>query len=368
MDTSHSPRGRFAFLIHPRTDPSEDLALVHPLLGLLPGRAVESAMRRLPFKPWVHSTITAQDRPGEVLGDVIGLPLTPTMLLGDDRALVARRIDQAIDLAVSRGATILGLGALTAPATAGGAKLRRRTDIGVTNGNAYTAAVTATAVERIAAGMPERPVVALVGANGSVGTAVARLLGRSAAVQDLVLVGRTPAALAALSGDLGATWSTDMAACRSADLVVLMTSATGAVLTADHLKLGATVLDDTQPRNSSPTLATERPDVTILDGGVVSTPGLDRRGYSIGIDDAASFACLAESSLLALSGHHGHGTIGRPSLEEVDRVQSLAHRFEHLGFGLAEPTSFGERAAVPGWTAPSLRDVPVRHVSNGAVA
>ena len=367
MDTSHSPRGRFAFLIHPRTDPSEDLALVNPLLGLLPGKLVESAMRRLPLKPWVHATITADDRSGEVLGEVIAVPLTPSMLLGDDRALVAKRIDAGIDLAVAHGATVLGLGALTAPATAGGAKLRRRTDIGVTNGNAYTAAVTAAAVERIAAGMNRPPVVALVGANGSVGTAVARLVGRSGVAEELVLVGRTPAALTALAGDLGATWSTDMSACRRADLVVLMTSAAGAVLTSEHLKLGATVLDDTQPRNTSPALATERPDVLLLDGGVVSTPGLRRVGYGMDLDDAASFACLAESSLLALSDHRGHGTIGRPSLEQVDRVQSLAGRFAHLGFDLAPPTSFGRPVEVPGWTEPVV-DPSSAAVPDGAVA
>jgi fatty aldehyde-generating acyl-ACP reductase len=367
MVTSHSPRGRFAFLIHPRTDPSEDLALINPVLGLIPGRVAESAMRRLPIKPWVHSTITAQDRPGEVLGEVIGVPLTPSMLLGEDRAIVARRIDQAIDLAVSRGATILGLGALTAPATAGGAKLRRRTDIGVTNGNAYTAAVTVAAVERIAAGMAKRPIIALVGANGSVGTAVARLVGRSGAAEELVLVGRTPSALAALANDLGATWSTDMTACRSADIVVLMTSAAGAVLTADHLKLGAVVLDDTQPRNTSPALATDRPDVTILDGGVVHTPGLIRRGFGIALPRDASFACLAESSLLALDDHRGHGTIGRPSVEQVDRVQSLADRFGHLGFGLADPTSWGEPVPVAGWTTPSRREATTQ-IPDGAVA
>lgn len=367
MDTTPAPRGRFAFLIHPRTDPSEDLAFINPALGLLPGRMVEAAMRRLPLKPWVHSTITATDRPDEVLGDVIALPLTPSMLLGDDRALIAQRVDQAIDLAVSRGATVLGLGALTAPATAGGAKLRRRTDIGVTNGNAYTAAVTASAVERIAAGMAKPPVVALVGANGSVGTAVARVLGATGAAAELVLVGRTPAALAALAGDLGATWSTEMTACRRADVVVLMTSAAGAVLTADHLKLGAVVLDDTQPRNSSPALATERPDVVILDGGLVSTPGLRRTGYSIGLPSTASFACLAESSLLALADHRGHGTIGRPSLEQVTRTQELSQRFGHLGFGLADPTSFGEPVAVRGWTRPSRRDTAAS-VPDGAVA
>jgi fatty aldehyde-generating acyl-ACP reductase len=368
MDTTAVPRGRFAFLIHPRTDPSEDLALINPVLGLIPGRVAEAAMRRLPIRPWVHSTVTATDRPDEVLGEVIGVPLTPSMLLGKDRAIVAKRIDAAIDLAVSRGATVLGLGALTAPATAGGAKLRRRTDIGVTNGNAFTAAATAAAVERIAAGMAEAPVVALVGANGSVGTAVARVLARSGVARELVLVGRTPSALAALAGDLGATWSTDMTACRAADVVVLMTSAAGAVLTADHLKLGAVVLDDTQPRNTSPTLSTERPDVTVLDGGVVSTPGLDRRGFGLGIARTSSFACLAESSLLALSGHRGHGTIGRPSLEQVHRMQTLSERFHHLGFGLADPTSFGEPVVVNGWTRPVRRDTTTAHVPDGAVA
>jgi predicted amino acid dehydrogenase len=367
MDMSALPRGRFAFLIHPRTDPSEDLALINPMLGLIPSRVAEAAIRRLPMKPWVHSTVVATDRPGEVLGDVIGVPLTPSMLLGEDRAIVAKRIDAAIDLAVSRGATVLGLGALTAPATAGGAKLRRRTDIGVTNGNAFTAAATAAAVQRIAAGMATPPVVALVGANGSVGTAVARVLGGMGVAERLVLVGRTPAALAALAGDLDATWSTDMSACRPADIVVLMTSATGAVLTAEHLKLGAVVLDDTQPRNSSPTLAVERPDVTILDGGVVSTPGLDRSGYAIGIARTSSFACLAESSLLALAGHRGHGTIGRPSIDQVARMQSLSERFGHLGFGLADPTSFGEPVAVPGWTRPVRRET-ADQVPDGAVA
>lgn len=365
MDTSHAPRGRFAFLIHPRTDPSEDLGLVNPLLGLLPGRVVESAMRHLPLKPWVHASITAEDRPDEVLGDVIALPLTPSMLLGEDRALIAKRVDQAIDLAVRRGATVLGLGALTAPATAGGAKLRKRTDIGVTNGNAYTAAVTASAVERIASGMGRRPVIALVGANGSVGTAVARLVGRSGVAEELVLVGRTPGALAALSGDLGAMWSTDMAECRRADLVVLMTSAAGAVLKSEHLKLGAVVLDDTQPRNTSPALMTDRPDVLLLDGGVVSTPGLHRTGYAIGLAAEASFACLAESALLALAGHRGHGTIGRPSIEQVDRVRTLATTYRHLGFGLAEPTSFGQAVDVPGWTTSC--DVP-KQIADGAVA
>jgi fatty aldehyde-generating acyl-ACP reductase len=127
------------------------------------------------------------------------------------------------------------------------------------------------------------------------------------------------------------------------------------------------VLDDTQPRNTSPALVTERPDVLLLDGGVVSTPGLRRTGYGIGLATEESFACLAESSLLALADHRGHGTIGRPSMEQVDRVRALATTYRHLGFGLAEPTSFGERVDVPGWTTSAACGSP-KQIADEAVA
>lgn len=350
-------RTRFAFLIHPRTDVSADLAVVNPLLGLVPTRLVETAMTRLPLRPWVHGSIEAADRPGEAFGEIIGVPLSPRLLLGSDRALVQRQVDAAVDLAVARGATLVGLGALTAPVTAGGAKLRRRTDVGVTNGNAFTAAVTVQAVERVAGVLPARPVIALVGANGSVGTAVARSIARAGLAGELLLIGRTPSSLAALSADLGGRWSTDIAECRGADLVVLMTSAADAVLGGEHLKPGAIVIDDTQPRNTRPHLAEERPDVLIVDGGLVATPGLRRRGRGLGIPDEQSFACLAETALLALDGQQGHGTIGRPSLEQVDRLRSLAAAHAHLGFGLAAPTAFGRPVAVPGWNTPAVRGV-----------
>ena len=351
MDTPVPSRARFAFLVHPRSDLRADLAEVNPLLGLVPPTWCESAMRRLPLKSWSHATITASDRPGEPFGEVITVPLSPRLLLGADRALVQRRVDEAVDRAVDRGAELIGLGALTAPVTAGGAKLRRRTDAGVTNGNAFTAAITVRAITRVAESMPARPLIALVGANGSVGTAVSRAVARADVASDLLLVGRTPTTLAALAGDVGAEWSTDVADCRRADLVVLMTSAADAILVPEHLKHGAVVLDDTQPRNTSPRLAAERPDVLILDGGVVDTPGLERTGFGIGLPATRSFACLAETALLALDGHRGHGTIGRPSLEQVDRMLRLADTWAHLGFHLAPPTSFGRPVTVPGWSA-----------------
>ncbi|HEV7622588.1 MAG TPA: NAD(P)-binding domain-containing protein [Amnibacterium sp.] len=350
MDGPSSPRSRFAFLVHPRTDLRADLATVHPLLGALPTAVYERALRSLPLRPWVQATISAQDRPGEPLGEVIVLPLSPRQLLGADRAFVKRRIDEGVDFAVSRGARLIGLGALTAPATAGGARLRTRTDVGVTNGNAFTAAATARATAAVAAALGRPAVIALVGATGSVGAAVARLLARTGVAAELLLVARSANPLAALAKDLGpvATASVDLADCRRADVVVLMTSAIDAVLQPEHLKPGAVVIDDTQPRNTTPDLLLRRPDVTVVDGGLVLTPGLIRRGRSIGIDAGSSFACLAETALLALDGHRTHGTIGRPTLAQVEHMDALADRYATLGFDLAPPTGFGEPVEVPG--------------------
>ena len=52
--------------------------------------------------------------------------------------------------------------------------------------------------------------------------------------------------------------------------------------------------DDTQPRNTDPRLAVERPDVTVIDGGVAAIPGIDLRGdiglpRGLAVNDKVSF-------------------------------------------------------------------------------
>ena len=100
--------------------------------------------------------------------------------------------------------------------------------------------------------------------------------------------------------------ATDLGAVADADLVVLLTASADSLLGPEHLAPGAVVLDATQPRNTSPALLEQRPDVVVLDGGVVDIPSLRVVGGDIGLPDGRAYACFAETAMLALTGHHGH--------------------------------------------------------------
>jgi predicted amino acid dehydrogenase len=187
--------------------------------------------------------------------------------------------------------------------------------------------------------------VAVVGATGSVGSAVASLLARDRAVDRLTLVARSRPRLQMVadrvSGRVPTTTSTEMADVADADVIVLLTASADSLLTARHLKTDALVVDATQPRNTSPELLVERPDVTVVDGGIVEIPSLRLRGGDIGLPEGRAYACFAETALLALSGHRGHFAIGAPSVEQVEQVREMAAGLQRLGFAAAAPTSFG---------------------------
>jgi predicted amino acid dehydrogenase len=345
---THSP-STFAFTVHPRARLGEDLARVWAPLGRVPDPVYDTALRRLPLRP---VTMAGVHIGGQRVGHVVLVPYGARHLLtspGEGRA----RVHRAVDKARALGCDVVGLGALTATVTAGGVSLRSRTDIGVTNGNAFTAAIVDDQARRLlrdAVDHASDPHVAVIGATGSVGAAVTRLLARDRAAARLTLVARSAGRLDALAAEVGrrvpTSTATSMEAVADADLVILLTASADALLGPEHLGLGAVVLDATQPRNTSPTLVAERPDVLVVDGGVVDIPSLRLVGGNIGLPDGRAYACFAETALLALSGHRGHFSIGVPTLELVDRTRELATGLSHLGFRAAEPTSFGRPVAV----------------------
>ncbi|KHK99108.1 hypothetical protein LK09_03550 [Microbacterium mangrovi] len=347
----HPPTpGKFAFLVHPRSAVATDMARVWRPLGRIPARTWEYGLRRLPVPPLrlaaVHRRDATTDEPA---GWILVVPATPRQLLTEDRGWVLSRVESAIDRAEALGAGIVGLGALTAPATRAGRMLRERPGLAVTTGNAFTAHLTVEALRRLA-GAASGSHLAIVGATGSVGSCVVRLLSEEPIASDLTLVSRGGPRLEALGDEVRGSGvavrtATSMDAVRDADLVLVLTSAADALLGSQHLKRGALVLDDTQPRNTDPRLRSERPDVLVIDGGVAAVPGIDIRG-DIGLPRGLAYACLCETMLMSFDGQTTSST-GQADVGHARRMRDAARRFAHLGFTLAEPLSFGRPAAWP---------------------
>lgn len=349
-----SASGTFAFTVHPRARLREDLARAWRPLGLVPEAVYDAALRRLPVPP---VTMAGVQIGGERVGHVVLVPFGARHLLSDVEE-GRRRVSRAVDRAVALGADVVGLGALTATVTGGGVTLRERTDIAVTNGNAFTAAIVEDQIRmllpQVATGAT-RPHIAVVGASGSVGTAVTKLLARDPAGARLTLIARTAPRVQALAAAVAEDVEVDVAhtidAVRDADLVVLLTASADTLLGPEHLGRGAVVLDATQPRNTSPALAAARPDVLVVDGGIVTIPSLRLIGGDIGLPDGRSYACFAETAILALTGHTGHFSLGNPTLDQVDAIRERARGLGDLGFRAADPTSFGRPIALASLSA-----------------
>ena len=361
----------FAFLVHPRAEVARDLGRIWRPLGRLPEAACQWSLRHLPLPPLPLATVHRRDLASApaptdgLLGHVLVVPVGARQLLTEDRRWVRGKIEQAVDRATALGASVVGLGALTAPVTAGGRLLRKRPGVTVTTGNAFTAYLTVEGLRRLLPAARGGH-LAVVGATGSVGSCVVRLLADEPIGSDLTLIAREPKRLAALAAeaaalqatrghDVAVRTATSLDAVRDADLVLVLTSATDALLRSEHLKPGAVVLDDTQPRNTDPSLQVDRPDVLVIDGGVAAVPGLDIRG-DIGLPRGLAYACLCETMLMTLDGHRGDA-VGVADVGHALRLRDAARRYAHLGFGLAEPAlSFGR--PVP-WPAPAEQPAPV---------
>jgi fatty aldehyde-generating acyl-ACP reductase len=311
----------FAFIVHPRNERDMFRATCLSFLRSISADDADYVARVCALPPTIV---------GEVLfgfsvlgGEIVSIPcLPPEVATPRGR----REILRAVQIAVDRGARVIGLGALTAPATAGGAWIAEQVPRGVTvtNGNAYTAAVLSRNVLDAAAhlALERRPRVAVVGCTGSVGVVLSRLL--TAAGADLVLIGRRVSKVAQLLGDVEAMRISDQIAdVACADIVVVLTSAESARLTPVHVAPGAIVIDAAEPANiSEEDVRAWRACMTVVRGGRVHIPGYHCT-YDFGLDDPGeTFACLAETYLCAREGirEHSVGAPQRTFAEQLDRA------------------------------------------------
>lgn len=332
---------RFAFIVHPLR--FDDFARKFPITEHLPPKLVEWTFKQVgPIKTG-HVT-GVQSKTGEELeGWLIGLPLTPAILLNSPYEWVLNKLIKAGRMAERLGADIVGLGAFTKIAGDRGISLAKELSIPVTTGNSYTTATavdgTLKAAERMQIDLHHAQAT-VIGATGSIGRAATLLLAEN--VRHLTLVARTAEHLEALQTELrqqypqlDVHWSTDIPpAVKSADIVVAVSSATGVIVEPEDLKPGAVVTDVARPRNLSRAVMEKRRDVLVLDGGVIQVPGEQAdMGFDFGFPPKMVEACMAETMILALEGRLESFTLG-PSIE-VERVREIRQLGDRHGFSMA---------------------------------
>jgi predicted amino acid dehydrogenase len=343
---------RFAFVIHPL---SIGFIHSHPRFRWtkhLPDRIVERVSAYMP--PMHVSTIRGAQSPAtgqRVEGHLIALGATPREMMRHNERFTYLRLRTAAKMAERRGARIMGLGAFTSVVGDAGITVARDADIAITSGNSLTVAATLEAAKQavLKMGAPDlaNGKAMVVGATGSIGAVCARLLAQ--AILDVVLVSIEPERLIELKRLIRAetpgarisigTRTDDLI--DDCDLIVTATSAFGQrVIDISRCKPGAVICDVARPPDISAAEAALRPDVLVIESGEVLIPGDVDFGYDIGLPPRTSYACLAETALLAMEGRFEDYTVGRNI--EIGRVKEIYRLFRKHDFRLAGLRSFGK--------------------------
>ncbi|MCB8985511.1 MAG: shikimate dehydrogenase [Ardenticatenaceae bacterium] len=332
----------FAFIIHP-IDPQRDVSRKYPALGKLPVWLID--FLSLFFPPVYISEIEniQSEANGRFLhGWFVACPLTPARMMSLPPQVVYKKIIQTGRLAEKLGARILGLGAFTSVVGDGGLTIASQLNIPVTTGDSLTIATAVQAIERAATVM-EIPIqnanLAIVGATGAIGSVCGQLLAPK--VQEIQLIGRQQtkldraAQLVQQAGCSQVATSTNINDLTQAHLIITVTSAIDTVIEPRHLRQGAVVCDVARPRDVSRQVAAERPDVLVIEGGMVEVPGPVNFNFDFGFPPKMAYACMAETMALALEQRYESFTLGKDiQLAQVQTIDKIAarHGFKLGGF------------------------------------
>lgn len=323
----------FCFMVHPR-----DLVDVYnhfPLWGLLSQKMVKQMLRWMwpLIGPKITGLKTKNGR--ELVGRVVFCPLLPEQLLLRRKNGVKNKVVKTAKVADKLGAKIIGLGGFTAAASRYGKDLVGNIKAVITTGHSYTAYAVieiACMSAQIVGLNLNNATVAIVGAAGSVGSACVELIDEKK-LKKLLLV-ETPRMLKSLQELFRKTnnetfFTSELADIKEADLVVTLTNATTDIIKKKYLKLGAIVVDDSQPANISRDIVEENNDI-LISGCAIHAPKI-HCSYDFGLPKEAIFTCLGEVLALCCSEYLNNGlpTVGRVNIQHAKKIGELV---AHLNF------------------------------------
>jgi predicted amino acid dehydrogenase len=342
---------KFAFVIHPL-----DVSFIHKYPPFawtkrLPDELVEAVAAYNP--PVYVGKISGGRSPAtgqRIEGYLISLGATPRQMMKHGERFTYTRLNRSARMAERMGARIMGLGAFTSVVGDAGITVAHEADIAITSGNSLTVAATLEAAKQAVIKMGAIDLTAgramVIGGTGSIGSVCARLLAQ--AIKNVVLVSIEPEKLIDLKRTIEAetpgaqvaiaTRAGDLVA--DCDLIVTATSAFGQrIVDITKCKPGAVICDVARPPDIGAAEGALRPDVLVIESGEVLIPGEVEIGYDIGLPPKTVYACLAETSLLAMEGRFEDYTLGRNIT--LERVKEIYRLFKKHGYQLAGLRSFG---------------------------
>lgn len=396
--------GRFAFLVHPLD--LDNYYEFDASLAVLPREKLQQLadLGSEILEPFVIGRTAVESLAGyRTYGEFIALPRTAKEMLELTPEVALKELEQACKLAMERGARLVGLGAYTSVVSRGGTLLQGRF-LPLTTGNSYTVVAGAEAVKLAARRLfldPGQITAAIIGATGSIGRALAVLLAEE--VRRLFLVGnaRHPQASSRrlqrvgidlcrhLANQISAGWTpapaslgerllqldlpaldapgkdwlpvveklmeegrlvitTDLKlALPRAQMLITATSSVEDLVKPELVAPGAIICDISKPSNVHPEMRQLRPDVLVIDGGVVAVPGRPSLGWNFGFEPGLAYACMAETMMLALEHHYTDMSLGADL--RLDNMLYLRQLAVKHGFELAQLRSFDRPLSEEEW-------------------
>jgi len=258
---------------------------------------------------------------------------------------IRESIRSAVELARDNGCQVVGLGGYTSIVTHN-CEAVVTPGIELTSGNALTAGMGILALKQAAAqqGIELHSArLAIVGATGNIASIYAAMLARE--VAELVLVVRDVTAskvgivcnnIRAAAPDIRITVTDDMHKLRGCTLIVTASNAAQPLIHPEHLSDAPTAICDISvPSDVAATVATQKPNVLVLQGGNVRLPHDPDFGiHGVRLEAGHVFACMAETLLMGLEGGTMSGSQGSLSFAGVETALAMAakHGFSLGGF------------------------------------
>lgn len=312
----------FAFIVHPRN--TYDIFRKYKFLKIFPKFIVDLFLLMM-WPTYGGSIKIDQGEKGVKWGAIIISPLTGKQMLRY-RKLAANTVHMASKLAKIYGAKIVGLGALTSVVTDGGVYVSDKLKgLYFTSGNGLTAATTANDILKIVTDKNIKGPISIIGATGSIGKGITKVLDESCN-NDLILIGKNEERTLKLGHELSRgniICTTDIKENNKSEIIIVTTSADGAIVDHHLLENAKIIYDITQPKNT-PEHIMKGDKVSYIDGGLIQLPDNIKIGMDISLPKGLAFSCLSETILIAISEKYNLVSEKDLKIENIKELSKLA--------------------------------------------